>query len=130
LVFWKKKNKRCKKDSLNRYIMHPSQITIPQAAEALLQNAPLPFVKLMEHGTMSVEYYAPADVDNQTPHTQDEIYIVVQGTGIFNRDGEKIAFAPGDVLFVPAGMEHRFENFSNGFATWVIFYGVDGGEAA
>jgi len=110
--------------------MHPSQITIPQAVEALLQNAPLPFAKLMEHGTMSVEYYAPAEVDKQTPHRQDEIYIIMHGTGMFNRNGEIIAFAPGDVLFVPAGMEHRFENFTNDFATWVIFYGADGGEAA
>jgi len=109
--------------------MHSSQITIPQAAEALLQNAPLPFVKLMEHGTMSIEYYAPVGEDKQTPHRQDEIYVVVRGTGFFNRNNEKIAFGPGDVLFVPAGIEHRFENFTDDFATWVIFYGVDGGEA-
>jgi hypothetical protein len=33
------------------------------------------------------------------------------------------------VLFVPAGHEHRFEDFTPDFATWVIFYGPDGGES-
>ncbi len=108
--------------------MQPYHITIAQAVKALQQNSPLPFVKLMEHGTMSVEYYAPVNIDNQTPHRQDELYIIAGGSGIFNRDGERTPFTIGDVLFVPAGMEHRFENFTNDFAAWVIFYGVDGGE--
>jgi mannose-6-phosphate isomerase-like protein (cupin superfamily) len=34
----------------------------------------------------------------------------------------------GDALFVPATMKHHFENFSEDFATWVIFYGKEGGE--
>jgi len=34
------------------------------------------------------------------------------------------------MLFVPAGVEHRFENFSDDFATWVIFYGPEGGEGS
>jgi len=34
----------------------------------------------------------------------------------------------GDVIFAPAGIEHRFENFSDDFVTWVIFYGPVGGE--
>ena len=110
--------------------MHPQHITIAGAVEALKQNAPLPFVKLMEHGTMSVEYFAPVNVDDQTPHRQDELYIISKGSGTFNLNGEKIAFSTGDVLFVPAGIGHRFENFTNDFATWVIFYGVDGGEVA
>ncbi len=39
-------------------------------------------------------------------------------------------YAPrGNVLFVPAGMEHRFENFRDDLAVWVFFYGPEGGEA-
>ena len=41
---------------------------------------------------------------------------------------ERHGFAPGDMLFVPAGTVHRFEDFSDDFATWVIFYGPEGGE--
>lgn len=36
--------------------------------------------------------------------------------------------APGDFLFVPAGVEHRFEEFTDDLAVWVVFYGPDGGE--
>ena len=39
-------------------------------------------------------------------------------------------FGPGDLLFVPAGVEHRFEEFSDDLAVWVVFYGPDGGEQA
>lgn len=35
---------------------------------------------------------------------------------------------PGDLLFVPAGVVHRFEEFTDDFATWVMFYGPEGGE--
>jgi len=35
---------------------------------------------------------------------------------------------PGDLLFVPAGIVHRFEDFTDDFATWVMFYGPEGGE--
>ena len=54
--------------------------------------------------------------------------MIIKGDGFFVRDGERVACKKGDILFVPAGMEHRFENFSEDFATWVIFYGADGGE--
>ncbi|PJK31383.1 cupin domain-containing protein [Minwuia thermotolerans] len=83
---------------------------------------------LMEHGSMTLRYYAPKGRDPQTPHDQDEIYIVASGSGTFFMNGERVPFGPGDALFAPAGAEHRFEDFSDDFATWVIFYGPDGGE--
>ena len=86
------------------------------------------FVKVMEHSTMSVEIYRPEKVDLQTPHIQDELYMIISGEGEFLNDGIRNHFNPGDVLFVPAGIEHRFENFTDDFATWVIFYGPKGGE--
>lgn len=82
-----------------------------------------PFITLMRDGNMSVELYAPERVDLQTPHDQDELYVVVSGSGQFYNDGRRHDFGPGDVLFVPAGKVHRFENFTPDFKTWVIFYG-------
>ena len=84
---------------------------------------------LFEHGSMTLRFYAPQDHDPQTPHDQDEIYVVASGSGWFVRESERIAFAPGDVLFAAAGETHRFEDFSDDFATWVVFYGPTGGEA-
>jgi mannose-6-phosphate isomerase-like protein (cupin superfamily) len=47
----------------------------------------------------------------------------------FWNDGVRRPVEPGEVLFVPAGIEHRFEDFSDDFATWVFFYGPEGGES-
>jgi uncharacterized protein YjlB len=43
-------------------------------------------------------------------------------------DGQTVSFEKGDFLFAPAGVKHRFEDFSDDFLTWVIFYGPEGGE--
>lgn len=88
----------------------------------------LRFATLLRHGTMSVELYAPQGQDRQTPHAQDELYVVISGSGAFQNGEVRHAFGPGDVIFVPAGVEHRFLSFSEDFQTWVIFYGPQGGE--
>jgi mannose-6-phosphate isomerase-like protein (cupin superfamily) len=103
--------------------------TPDDALRKLLEVADFPFTVMMKHGTMTVEYYAPQEIDTQTPHKQDEIYVIIKGHGTFYRNGERTPCKKGDLLFVPAGMEHWFENFSDDFATWVIFYGPEGGEA-
>ncbi|MEL6916156.1 MAG: cupin domain-containing protein [Bacteroidota bacterium] len=97
-------------------------------ALAQLAKSDSPFLNLFEHGTLSIEIYKPEKVDLQQPHSRDEVYVVTTGTGEFLNDGVRTTFAPGDFLFVPAGTEHRFENFTDDFSTWVIFYGPEGGE--
>jgi len=104
-------------------------ISIEQAIQQLEKEEQNRFTVLMKHGTMSIEYYAPKNADMETPHKQDEIYVIASGHSAFFRNGERVQCKTGDILFVPAQMEHRFENFSDDFATWVIFYGADGGEA-
>jgi mannose-6-phosphate isomerase-like protein (cupin superfamily) len=86
------------------------------------------FAELFKHGTLSVEIYAPRGNDPQTPHTRDEIYIVVSGSGEFVFGDQRAKFSTGDFLFAPAGVSHRFENFTNDLAVWVFFYGPEGGE--
>jgi mannose-6-phosphate isomerase-like protein (cupin superfamily) len=105
-------------------------ITIAEAAAQLPQQseAQLRFATLLQRGTLEVELYAPQGHDAQQPHRKDEIYVVIAGTGVFLNGGVRHAFGPGDLLFVAAGVEHRFESFSDDFQSWVIFYGPDGGE--
>lgn len=93
-----------------------------EAAKTKLLSAPHPFVELLKDKGMSVEYFAPKMQDVQTPHAKDELYVIASGRSAFIRDNEHIECSTGDVIFVPAGMPHRFENFSDDFATWVIFY--------
>lgn len=102
-------------------------------AEAMAQ-LPTPdgkrFVTLFRHGSLLVEVYAPRGIDPQTPHTRDEVYIVIEGRGDFVCDGARHPFGPGDFLFARAGAPHRFEDFTDDLIVWVIFYGPEGGEAS
>ena len=86
------------------------------------------FVTAFSHGTMSVELYAPKGVDPQTPHSQDEIYFIQSGKGELVLNGMRHSCSVGDAFFISAGIEHRFENFSGDFTTWVVFWGPHGGE--
>ncbi len=95
--------------------------TIESAKEALAKESN-PFVLLMKDKAMSIEYFAPKRIDTQVSHEQDELYVIASGTAKFFRETEMVNVTTGDVLFVRAGMVHRFINFSDDFATWVIFY--------
>ena len=87
------------------------------------------FARVLGHGSMEVEVYAPRGHDPQEPHTRDELYFVVGGSGWFVNGPNRSPFGPGDALFVPAGVEHRFEDFTDDLVVWVVFYGPEGGEA-
>lgn len=101
-----------------------------EALDALPRKDGERFASLFRHGTLEIEIYAPRGHDPQTPHDQDEVYVVARGDGWFENDGSRQRFGAGDVLFVPAGKPHRFVEFSDDLAVWVIFYGPTGGEAA
>jgi mannose-6-phosphate isomerase-like protein (cupin superfamily) len=82
------------------------------------------FVELLTHGSLTIELYAPRGKDLQQPHERDEVYVVAKGSGTF-LDGEtRTSFGPGDVLFVPARVPHRFEDFSDDLVVWVLFVGL------
>ena len=121
------------------------QITPQEAREAHVEPGHLSAL-LLQHGSMQLRWYAPNHTDPQGPHDRDELYVVVTGSALFMRAKETIPFGeeegmelhgrehvpvePGDVLFVPAGTQHRFKAMSPDFGTWVIFYGPEGGEPA
>ena len=102
--------------------------TSVKQALAVLEDSPETAEILFRHGSLLVEIYKPDLIDKQTPHTRDEVYVVATGSGEFINGEEQHAFAVGDVIFVKAGVEHRFINFTEDFSTWVFFYGPKGGE--
>jgi mannose-6-phosphate isomerase-like protein (cupin superfamily) len=121
---------------LTQHDAHSADPTMPQhrlTVQESLTHLPGPagerYVELFKHGTLSVELYAPRGHDPQEPHTRDEVYVVVQGSGYFRNGETRHRFAPGDLLFVPADAVHRFEDFTDDLAVWVVFYGPEGGEA-
>ena len=104
----------------------PRRVTLAQAMERLGDET-RPFAVMMRQPGLEVEIYAPEGVDAQTPHSRDELYVVMRGAGWFVNGDECHPFGPGDVLYAPAGVEHRFEEFTEDFATWVVFVGPEGG---
>lgn len=84
---------------------------------------------LLQRGTLTVKLSLPVHPNVQTPHIQDELYVVVRGKGVLFHDGKRDAFESGDLMFIAAGTEHHFEDFSDDLAVWVVFYGITGGEA-
>jgi mannose-6-phosphate isomerase-like protein (cupin superfamily) len=82
----------------------------------------------LRHGSMSLVLFTPRGHDYQTPHDQDELYVIMRGTGVLTLEGTTIPFVAGDVLFVPALKQHRFETFSDDLITWAVFWGPPGGE--
>lgn len=101
--------------------------------EEMMARLPAPdgrrYVVALAHGTMEAGVYAPRGSDPQQPHERDEVYVVARGSGIFRHGDERQPFGPGDLLFAAAGVVHRFEDFSDDLALWVIFYGPRGGES-
>jgi mannose-6-phosphate isomerase-like protein (cupin superfamily) len=106
---------------------HPWHATARQA-----QAAPIPEGRrsagILRHGSLELRWYAPRGADEQTPHDRDELYVIAAGRADFVRGAERAQVVAHDVLFVPAGMPHHFEETSADFATWVVFYGPTGGE--
>ncbi len=99
-----------------------------RAAAEAAANQDEPYTVSLRRGTLELGYYSPVGIDHQGPHEQDEVYLIVSGTGRFFNDGVETDFGPGDALFVPAGVEHRFIDFSDDTEMWVVFYGPSGGE--
>ncbi len=80
-------------------------------------------IEVFARAGLTLELFAPRGVDHQTPHAQDELYIVIAGSATLDIDGVEHACAMGGALFVPARVPHRFNNISEDFATWAIFWG-------
>ncbi len=104
------------------------RLTIDNALAKLTQARGSEFITLYLHGSLQIEVYKPNRVDRQQPHSRDEVYVVISGSGYFLLGTDRQPFAAGEVLVVPAGVVHRFEDFTDDFATWVLFYGPAGGE--
>ncbi|WP_412543299.1 cupin domain-containing protein [Longispora sp. K20-0274] len=67
-------------------------------------------------------YSVPAGgVDGQSPHTEDEVYVVTAGRATIVTPGGSAPVGPGSVIYVPAGEEHRFADITEDLAVLVVF---------
>jgi mannose-6-phosphate isomerase-like protein (cupin superfamily) len=104
-----------------------NRLTISSALKSL-EGTKEVFKELFNHGSLSIEIYKPDGIDHQQPHSRDELYVISSGSGFFVNGESREKFEKGEVIFVPAGAVHTFEDFTEDFSTWVVFYGPEGGE--
>ncbi len=90
------------------------------------------YLEFLEASTLSVGLYElPAgDVDPQQPHTEDEVYYVVAGRAMIQVAEEDRPVQPGSVVFVAAGVEHRFHSIEEDLSILVVFAPPRGSQAA
>ena len=67
--------------------------------------------------------------DRQQPHADDEVYVVLEGSGALEVDGEQAELREGHAVFVPAGADHRFVGYER-LSVLVIFDRASGAEEA
>ena len=63
----------------------------------------------------------PGHHDTQTEHTQDEVYVVLDGAAVLDVAGERTPVSPGSVAYVPAGVPHRFMELTDDLRVLVVF---------
>jgi|SoiMetStandDraft_5_1073268.scaffolds.fasta_scaffold110636_2 mannose-6-phosphate isomerase-like protein (cupin superfamily) len=107
-----------------RWTIHksPPPLSLAGALALPLQNGRRS-AEVFVDGDLELRFYAPKGCDPQPPHDRDEIYVVAAGHGKFRVGGRVDRISPGALLFVAAHEVHRFEDFSDDFAVWVVFYG-------
>ncbi|MFI2453568.1 cupin domain-containing protein [Streptomyces chengbuensis] len=81
------------------------------------------YLQFLRERNMSVGLYAldAGALDPQRPHQQDEVYLVVSGRASITVGTETTQVGRGSVVYVPAGVDHRFHHISEDLRVLVVF---------
>jgi mannose-6-phosphate isomerase-like protein (cupin superfamily) len=93
------------------------------AAALALPRTPGRSSEVFVDGDLEVRFAARPTNGPQIPHQRDELYFVAAGSGHYRVEETVTAVGPGDVLFCAAHVAHGFEDISEDFSVWVLFYG-------
>ena len=94
-------------------------------AEALaLPRTPGRSTEILIDGEMEIRFAAKPTNGPQTPHLRDEFYVVARGHGRYRCEDRVSDVGPGDLCFAAAHAPHGFEDISEDFCVWVMFYGA------
>jgi mannose-6-phosphate isomerase-like protein (cupin superfamily) len=82
-----------------------------------------PYFEFIRADSMSVGLYVleAGALDGQSPHAEDEIYVVIAGRSLFTAGEDARTVEPGDEIFVPAGVAHRFHDIAEQLQLIVVF---------
>ena len=93
------------------------------ALDELLAREGGPYREFLRVPDLSVGLYVlgAGAVDRQQPHTEDEVYVVMAGRSAFTAGEETRQVAPGDTIYVAAGVPHRFHDITEEIQLLVVF---------
>lgn len=115
--------------SASRSSQRPAVIAhaLPDLLEARRRRGE-PYFEFLRTPSLSAGLYElpRGGVDRQSPHMEDEVYHVVKGRGRVRVGQDDIEVRPGSLIFVPAGLEHRFHDILESLAVVVFFAPAEG----
>jgi len=87
-----------------------------------------PYHEFLRVPDLSVGLYVleAGSVDGQSPHTEDEVYVVMSGQAHFRMGDRDVPVGPGSVAFVATGVEHRFHDITERLEVLVAFGPAEG----
>ena len=96
------------------------QIDIQSAKSRLLETGGYEIIHQSPGLELGVYVLVAPEPDRQQPHADDEVYVVLEGRGMLDIEGERYYLTEGDSVFVPAGAEHQFVGYEQ-LSVLVIF---------
>jgi len=100
--------------------MEADPIDVAAAAARLREQGGYEIVHESPGLEVGVYVLVAPEPDRQQPHADDEVYVVLEGSGVLEIEGERISLDEGHAAFVPAGADHRFSAYEH-LAVLVIF---------
>jgi mannose-6-phosphate isomerase-like protein (cupin superfamily) len=87
-----------------------------------------PWLEFLRSSELSAGLYVlpVGALDGQSPHTEDEVYVVMSGRATIRVGGEDRPVRAGSVVFVEAGVDHRFHDIAEDLSVVVVFAPPEG----
>lgn len=101
-------------------VVQPDRIDVEAALARLRGSGGYEIVHESPGLEVGVYVLVAPEPDRQQPHADDEVYVVLEGSGVLTIEGESIQLDNGHAAFVPAGADHRFSAYEH-LAVLVIF---------
>ena len=98
----------------------PDRIEVEAAVARLSERGGYEIVHESPGLEVGVYVLVAPEPDRQQPHEDDEVYVVLDGSGVLTIEGESLQLDKGHAAFVPAGAEHRFSAYEQ-LSLLVIF---------